>query len=577
MENNCENCNYKTKKPFGMNAKDFPERTRKEKSGKIYVCKKCHKYFEQSNRFLNKIIESGKKYKRIVVLAGPGTGKTYTFKKFIERNFKKSESIYIITFINNLVDDLKNDIKEELSEWENITVSTFHKFSYYLLKSLGKNHDYCADLTDLVLEDLKIIENQEIEKKKIKKDFNNFRATENIKKYFERSNYYNAVGNDNVCFGVLKLLGDDPDNSLKRFLSRYSQIVIDEYQDFNFTESEIINLISEKCRLLIAGDDDQSLYTFKHSHPKYIRKLWNGKKFKNHELPFCRRCPEVIIESLKAFVENAQARNLLKERIPKKYFCYFPDKYQDSKKYNKIFWYKTSVRRGDSKNVEDIIIKNIEDYYKKGETERGGLNFLVIIPDTRGSQKNKIKENVIKRVSVPTIDCEKEREKTLLPITEGYRYLKKDKKSNLGWRIVIKNDSFKGWEKIIQKSSKNNFFNLLSDNFMEKHLRIVSTTEESKICEEEKNEKEGVKILFTNYYGAKGLSADHVFILFPQDGVFPKNPQKPTNDETYKFLVALTRTKKSLTIITCYHQNYKHNSVFLRMLPQQNINSNPTK
>ncbi len=564
---NCENCNGETGNITEVDAKNYPNRFKLEKNNKICVCKRCLDDFNERNDYLKRIIEfDGKNCDRKVILAGPGTGKTYVFQEYIRNKFCKDDPVYIATFINNLVDDLRKDFEKRLKDW-NIKINTFHRFCYRLLKLLGKDYFYCADLTDLIIEDANIIDNRLINKKILTKDLNYYKITSDIKYYFERGFYYNAVGNDNICFELLKTLKERDGIDLSK---NYKQIIIDEYQDFNFTESSIIRIISKNNKILIAGDDDQALYTFKDSNPDYIRKLWENPEFSQFNLPFCYRCTDVVINSFKYFLDKVQKEEgLLKERKPKSYKCYFPDKYKDSQKYDKIFWHKTSIRKGNFSPIQKILIDNIKNYIKAREIEDGKLNFLVIYPRNRKSMCEKIKNNIIKELKESKIliaDQKKKTDNDSLLIKNGYRLLKDYFKSNLGWRIIIKNDPFDGWKELIKKSKDKNIFELLPIEYKDRHLGIVEKIEDQKNVEEEKKE-EGINLLFTNFLGAKGLSADHVFVLFVQDKIFPDNASKITEDEVYKFLVAMTRAKKSLNFITIH----PHSSKFIDMLPQANI------
>ena len=43
--------------------------------------------------------------------------------------------------------------------------------------------------------------------------------------------------------------------------------------------------------MVIAGDDDQSLYSFKNANPQEIRDKHKSEEYTSFELPFCSRCP----------------------------------------------------------------------------------------------------------------------------------------------------------------------------------------------------------------------------------------------------------------------------------------------
>ena len=53
--------------------------------------------------------------------------------------------------------------------------------------------------------------------------------------------------------------------------SEYAHILVDEYQDLNRAEQGVIELMSGAADVCIVGDDDQSIYSFKHAHPDGIR------------------------------------------------------------------------------------------------------------------------------------------------------------------------------------------------------------------------------------------------------------------------------------------------------------------
>jgi len=49
--------------------------------------------------------------------------------------------------------------------------------------------------------------------------------------------------------------------------SLYDHVLVDEYQDLNKAEQAVVDLLSTNAALCVVGDDDQSLYSFKHAHP----------------------------------------------------------------------------------------------------------------------------------------------------------------------------------------------------------------------------------------------------------------------------------------------------------------------
>jgi len=57
----------------------------------------------------------------------------------------------------------------------------------------------------------------------------------------------------------------------------------------------------------------------------------------------------------------------------------------------------------------------------------------------------------------------------------------------------------------------------------------------------------------TSFEGAKGLSAQHVFIAGLHDGEIPRKPDRVQDLEICKFVVGLTRTRKKCSLIYTRH------------------------
>ncbi|GEO78024.1 ATP-dependent DNA helicase UvrD [Companilactobacillus mindensis DSM 14500] len=104
--------------------------------------------------------------------------------------------------------------------------------------------------------------------------------------YFEVINYYQELKAQNglIDFNDMKLLllrSMKQERNLKKYrdiMSRYKLVVIDEFQDIDSLQWEIISkLLSKETldRLIVIGDDDQSIYSFRGSDPKYIMNYRN--------------------------------------------------------------------------------------------------------------------------------------------------------------------------------------------------------------------------------------------------------------------------------------------------------------
>jgi superfamily I DNA/RNA helicase len=76
----------------------------------------------------------------------------------------------------------------------------------------------------------------------------------------------------------------------------FRHILVDEYQDLNKADQGVIELLSEGADVCIVGDDDQSIYSFRHAHPEGIRE-WIAvhAAADDVQLAECRRCPTTVV------------------------------------------------------------------------------------------------------------------------------------------------------------------------------------------------------------------------------------------------------------------------------------------
>jgi DNA helicase-2/ATP-dependent DNA helicase PcrA len=77
----------------------------------------------------------------------------------------------------------------------------------------------------------------------------------------------------------------------------YDVLVVDEYQDLNACDLEILQRMAERrCAIFAAGDDDQSIYSFRKAHPEGIRRfLDNYSDAADYTLSITQRCGKRIV------------------------------------------------------------------------------------------------------------------------------------------------------------------------------------------------------------------------------------------------------------------------------------------
>lgn len=143
-----------------------------------------------------------------LVVAGPGTGKTTLFKKVLDNAPGPADNRIVLTFINNLKDDLAKDLIDLAK------VFTLHSYCLGLLYSeetlrgpLSPNIRCCPGLAGLIAKDWELIE--ESVAPQFVGEMRNLEEDNHIPFYLERGEYYDAVDFDDSVYRVLDGLKAD--------------------------------------------------------------------------------------------------------------------------------------------------------------------------------------------------------------------------------------------------------------------------------------------------------------------------------------------------------------------------------
>ena len=232
----------------------------------------------------------------LLVLAGPGSGKTRVITRRIARLVEKGippRRILAITFTNKAANEMADRV-EQLMPGTRVWVSTFHRFCSRLLREWGrgvglKPHFTIYDTTDqqqLIRDVLNELDFDTVHfsparvASQISRLKNDMTTAEEYARQFEESigdpfqavlakvypRYQerlleaSAVDFDDLLLHVVTLLSENPE--LRADLdSRYEYIMVDEYQDTNMAQYQIVRALSQDWpNLCVTGDPDQSIY-----------------------------------------------------------------------------------------------------------------------------------------------------------------------------------------------------------------------------------------------------------------------------------------------------------------------------
>ena len=145
------------------------------------------------------------------------------------------------------------------------------------------------------------------------------------KAYWKRCRIAGAMDFDDLLLYTNILLRDHPD-VLERYQEFFRYILVDEYQDTNFSQHLIVHQLSQKYnKLCVVGDDAQSIYSFRGAN---IRNILDLKKFypgiQTFKLERNYRSTQTITDAANSLIEKNKgqiakhlfSKNAIGERIP---------------------------------------------------------------------------------------------------------------------------------------------------------------------------------------------------------------------------------------------------------------------
>ena len=380
----------------------------------------------EAKEALDRILASQSRKK--LVVAGPGAGKTYLFRKLLDAATGQRHQRLVLTFINTLKADLVSSLGDTSD------VFTLHGYCQYLLHRheglrAGLSDGYLCypGLAELIRKDWEWLRGTDAPHfVKLMRDLDLPDAQ--FEFYKERANYYDAVDFDDSVFRTYRELSAD-----RTKVPEYTLVLIDEFQDFNKMEASIIDLLAEKNAIVITGDDDQALYSrLRGASWNYIRNHHVSGNYEVFELPFCMRCPEVIVGAVNDVIQKARERANLNGRIDKPYRYFEPVKGADSALYPHIGLIETSVQRVNANYFGRYIekcIKGIPQADRAAAAEKNEPLALIIGSDP---YRRQVTQYLINAGLIG-----KETRTEMTQREKAWQILAQNPDSNLGWRLIL--------------------------------------------------------------------------------------------------------------------------------------------
>lgn len=252
----------------------------------------------------------------LIVIAGAGSGKTrvltYRIVHLINEGIDPF-NILALTFTNKAAKEMKKRISQSVGDSiaKNIWMGTFHSVFARILRSEASFIGYPTSFTIYDTQDSeRLVSNIIIELKLNKDNYkakqirnristlkNNFISPEKYysipelveqdkiskrdefvtiyKRYNDRCFKASAMDFDDLLIKTNELLNKFPE-ILSKYQDKFRYILVDEYQDTNYSQYLIIKSLSDRYEnLCVVGDDSQSIYSFRGAN---IDNILNFKK-----------------------------------------------------------------------------------------------------------------------------------------------------------------------------------------------------------------------------------------------------------------------------------------------------------
>lgn len=357
----------------------------------------------------------------LMVIAGAGSGKTrvltYRIAHLID-NGVDPFNILALTFTNKAAKEMKARISKMIgdNEVKNIWTGTFHSIFARILRVESEKIGYPSNFTIYDTQDSKsllktIVKELGLDDKlykpgivysRISSAKNNLisaraylnntdvmaddrssgrpRLGEVYMEYEKRCFLAHAMDFDDLLFKTNVLLKNHPDVLLK-YQDKFKYILVDEYQDTNYSQYLIVKRLAARFEnLCVVGDDAQSIYAFRGAN---IQNILNFKKdypdYKLYKLEQNYRSTQTIVDAANSIISNN--KNQIKKNV-----------WTANDEGNKI-----RVIRTYSDNEEGKFVAN-DIFETKNNYQANNLDFAILY---RTNAQSRSFEESLRKLNIP--------------------------------------------------------------------------------------------------------------------------------------------------------------------------------
>lgn len=562
----------------------------------------------------------------LLVLAGAGSGKTTVLTHRVAKLVDKipSERILLLTFTRKAAQEMLDRVAKLTSKNSQVSGGTFHSFCSRVLRRYASEIGYDSNFTLMDSSDSisicemirsKLFKGDKYAPSKYviqdvySKSANwNLSPHEVLERWFMDSLVYwsdlEKAVDHYIRYKKKHQLMDYDDlltltytlflerSDIQRNLSRYFQyVMIDEYQDTNVIQAEISYLLAkEHENLVVVGDDNQSVYSFRGANyenilnfPKRypnckIVKLEQNYRSTQPLLDFSNAIPKNTKlgynKTLFSTIKTGQKPQLVVTPNNEQEARYVVDRIQDllaakAKPEEIAVLFRSSysstdvettlaseclryVKFGGSRFLDSSVVKNVLALLRLALNRKDTLawyRILTLFPGLGAVKANKLLTEIVKTGSLECLTQQPNKNYTdhLLKLHSMLRNIrgKMSCENKVASAVTLYQD-------LVQVSTKDSYKLDQLVKIAGRYSKLKKFVTDLALEDSDDTDVQGAVVLST-IHSSKGKEWDHVFIIQLTEGSLPScyyaiAKEEELEEERRLFYVAATRARKSLTM-----------------------------
>ena len=289
----------------------------------------------------------------LLVLAGPGSGKTATLTarvaRLVEQGRDESFRILCLTFTRKAAAEMRGRLLKLVpNARDRVLLATFHSFATDILRQHGSHFGLSPDfeiieeservglikfvLAEKADELTKFVSAEkaltavdfllrnvtpDAQVSALLKDPESGRQLQVLfRRYKALLKEQNCLDYGSILYFCEELLRERPRVS-KQLRTVYRYVCVDEFQDTNVAQYRLLRaLVPERdANLFIVGDDDQVIYQWNGASPTRVRELEQHYSLTTIQLPESYRCPPQVVALANELIVHNQERSEQKKPL----------------------------------------------------------------------------------------------------------------------------------------------------------------------------------------------------------------------------------------------------------------------